>query len=224
MRLVEATTDALFSTWLLNFSTLITASPTTYGLVSGDAVLIDAQNTAYQAALALATDPSTRTPVTVSAKDAAKASALFVVRPYALSITNNSGVADGDKTAVGATVRKLIPTPIPTPTDAPQVSIVTAIPLATTLKIVNSMTPTVKSKPFGAIGIEVARSIGTVAATDPDQLDIWQTASKVPVIMDFSAPDQGKICSVAARYVTRGGSPGFAKKGPWSAILNFNVL
>lgn len=217
-------TDSGFAAWLLNFSTLITASPTTYGLVSGDATAIAAQNTAYSAALALATDPSTRTSVTVSAKDAAKAGALFVVRPYATTISKNAGVDDGDKTAVGVTVPKLVPTPIPAPTALPLLTLVSAIPLVSTLKIVSADTPTSKAKPFGVIGIQLFVSVGTVAATDPDQLAYYSTATKIPALIGFNAPDQGKIASVAARFVTRGGNGGESKIGPWSAILTFNVL
>lgn len=223
MRLSQASTDALFQTWLFNFAALITAAPTTYGLVSGDAVAIQAQSDAFTAALALATDPSTRTPVTIADKDSAKSAALAVVRPYNLSITNNAGVADMDKTAVGATVRKLVPTPIPTPTDTAAISFVSAVPLNTTLQARNVLTPTSKAKPFGAIGVEVWDSVGTVAATDPAQLDYRFTATKIPFVRTFGAGDQGKICSMAVRYVTRGGLGGVAKVGPWSAILPFVI-
>lgn len=216
--------DGAFRDWLLNFSALITASPSTFGLVTGDAVLIAAQADAYDAAYTLATDPSTRTSVTIAAKDAAKASALFVVRPYAIQISLNAGVSDEDKVAVGVTVRKTTRTPIPPPTAVPQVSFVSAVPLVTTLKIVNSDTPDTKAKPFGSIGIQVFTAVGTVAATDPAQLTYVGTFTKIPLNLEFEAPEQGKICSVAARYVTRGGSPGAAKVGPWSAILNFNVV
>lgn len=224
MRLSQATTDALFSTWLTNFSTLITASPSTYGLVTGDAVAIAAQDTAYQAALLLATDPSTRTAVTIAAKDSAKAAALFVVRPYTVAISNNAGVDDSDKTAVGATVRKTPPTPVPAPTALPLVSLLSAQPLLAFIKVVDSATPMSKQKPFGSIGVQLFSSIGTVAATDPDQLSYVKTATKLPTTLDFSSGNVGKVCSLAARYVTRGGNGGEAKVGPWSAITSFNVI
>lgn len=217
-------TDAGFGSWLTNFSALLTASPATYGLVSGDAVLVAAQEAAYTAALAAATDPGTRTPVTVSAKDAAKASALAVVRPYAVAISLNAGVADEDKTDIGVTVRKTVPTPIPAPTATPALSFVSAVPLNVTLQARNVATPTSKAKPFGSIGVEVWDSVGTVAATDPAQLDYRFTASKIPFVRVFDAGDQGKICSMAVRYVTRGGNGGVAKVGPWSAILSFSVV
>ena len=216
-------TDAGFADWLLNFSTLITASPTTYGLVTGDATIIAAQNTAYAAALATATNPATRTSPTIAAKDAAKSLALAVVRPYAVSISLNPAVTDEDKVAVGVTVRKLVPTPIPAPTAIPQVSLVSAIPLEQTLKIVNAATPTTKAKPFGARLIEVWTSVGITAATDPAQLSFRGAVTKIPTKLTFDAADRGKICTVAARYATAGGGPGVSRVGPWSALITFIV-
>lgn len=216
-------TNAGFAAWLQNFSTLITASPATYGLIAGDATAIAAQNTAFQAAFTAATDPSTRTSVTVAALNTAKASALFVVRPYAVQISLNAGVDDEDKTAVGVTVRKTVPTPIPAPTATPALSFVSAVPLNTTLQARNVETPTSKAKPFGSIGVEVWDSVGTVAATDPTQLSYRFQATKIPFVRVFESADRGKICSMAVRYVTRGGNGGVSKVGPWSAILPFVV-
>lgn len=217
-------TDAGFDSWLTNFSTLITGAPATFGLISGDAVIIAAQQTAYHGAFVTANDPSTRTPAAVSAKDAAKAAALAVVRPYAVGISVNPGVTDEDKTAVGVTVRKLVPSPIPTPTAVPQVSFVSAVPLTTTLQVRNTATPTSKAKPFGAIGVEMWMAIGTTAAVDPDQLSYVGSFTKIPLALNFISANQGKIATVAARYVTRGGNGGVAKVGPWSALLPFTVL
>lgn len=217
-------TDAGFGSWLANFSTLITAAPATYGLVSGDATVIAGQNTAYQAALALATDPVTRTSVTVADKDAAKSSALFVVRPFAVQISRNPAVSNMDKTAVGVTVVKTVPTPIPAPTALPLNSLVSAVPLTSTIKTVSADTPTSKAKPFGSISVQVFMSVGTVAATDPEQLKFFGAVTKIPFPVTFESPDQGKICSLATRYATRGGNGGIAKVGPWSAITTFVVL
>lgn len=217
-------TDAGLAEWLANFSALLTAAPATYGLTAPDAVIVAAQDTAYQAAYTASQDPSTRTPAAVAAKDAARASALVVVRPYAVSISQNPGVANEDKVAIGVTVRKLVPSPIPAPTAVPALSLVSAVPLVTTLQARNTATPTSKAKPPGSIGVEVWMAVGTTAAVDPAQLGYAFTASKIPFTVDFEASQQGKICSMACRYVTRGGIGGKAKTGPWSAVISFNVI
>lgn len=217
-------TDSGFQSWLLNFSTLITAAPTDYGLVSGDAVIIAAQETAYSAALLLATDPSSRTPATVAAKDAAKSSALAVVRPYAMQINANSGVTDLDRAALGLTIRKTVPTPVPAPTAVPGLAFVAATPLATQLRSFDTATPTTKAKPYGASAIEIFAAVGTTAAVDPTQASFVNQFSKSPLTLDWDSGQVGKIAVVWARYTTKGSYAGPALKGPWSAPLQFNIL
>lgn len=217
------TTDAGVSSWLLNFSTLITAAPTDYGLTSGNAVTIDAQNTAYQAAYSLATDPSTRTPSTVAAKDAAKSAALAVVRPFAMQINANPSVTDEQRSDLGLTIRKIVPTPIPAPTAVPGLALVMLTPLAALIRSFNTATPTSKAKPYGAATVEIVQSVGTVFATDPSQCSFVNGFSKSPLSLDFTSDDVGKKCTVFARYATKGSYAGPSLKGPWSAPLTFNV-
>ncbi len=216
-------TDSGFQAWLLNFAALATAAPATYGLTAGNALAITTESTAYTAALTLATDPGTRTSATIAAKDAAKASALDVVRPFAVAVSLNSAVADEDKVAIGVTVRKTTPTPIPAPVVAPVIALLAATPLVHQLQITPAGASN-KAKPAGCIAIEIARSVGTVAATDPDQLEIVGQYGKTPLLQAFGAGDQGKICTYAARYRTRSGPGGVSQAGPWSALVNFHVI
>lgn len=209
--------------WMLNFAALITTAPATYGLTGPDAVIIDAQAAAFDAALTLSSDPATRTSPTVAAKDAAKASAEFIMRPYAVGISLNPSVTNEAKVAVGVTVRSNTPTPIPAPVTPPVIALVKAQPLTQQINI----TPVGflgKAKPAGCIAIEVARSVGTVAATDPSQLTVVGQYGKTPLIQNFVAADQGKIVTYAARYRTRSGPAGVSQAGPWSALLSLNVM
>ena len=215
--------DLSFAAWLLNFGSLITAAPATYGLTAPDAVIIAAQNLAYSNALALAVDPVTRTPVTVAAKDAARASAEFIARPYAVGISQDPSVTNGNKVAVGVTVRSNIPTPIPAPVTPPVIALVKAQPLTQQLQI-TPVGASNKAKPQGSIAIEVARSVGTVAAVDPAQLLIIGQYGKTPLIQTFVEADQGKIVTYAARYRTRSGPAGVSQAGPWSALASFVVI
>lgn len=215
--------DSDFAAWLLNFSTLLTASPATYGLAAPDAVAVAAQNTAFQAAYTAATDPSTRTAVTIAAKDAARASAEAVVRPFAVQISLNPAVDNADKVAIGVTVKSSTKTPIPAPVAVPSIELIKAQPLTQQLQI-RQVGSTSKAKPDGCISIEVARSVGTVAATDPEQLSIVGQYGKTPLIQTFDAADRGKICTYAVRYRTRSGPGGVSQAGPWSALASFVVL
>lgn len=215
--------DADFNDWITNFSTLITANPTNYGLVAGDATIIAAVKTTWSAAYLAATNPTTRTSATIATKDGARASAEATCRPYAIRIRNNSSVSDALKIGVGVTVPNTTPTPIPAPVTAPANSLVSAIPLDTTLayKEVGSLG---KAKPFGAIGVQVYRAVGTVAAVDPDQCDYVGTATKTPYHQTFDAADQGKVCTIFTRFSTRSGPGGVSQVGPWSSPLTFAII
>lgn len=215
--------DADFSVWLANFATSIAAAPTSYGLVSGDATAITNQNNAFQAAYTLATDPATRTTPTIAAKDAARASAEAVVRPFAIQIRNNSAVSLVLKTGLGLTIPSTSPTPIPAPSVAPSMAIQSAIPLQTTLRATQPGAVG-KAKPFGCIGVEVFVAIGTVAAVDPSQATYAFTATKTPFRFSYGSGDQGKIATFFGRYVTRSGPGGVAQSGPFSAPLPITLI
>ena len=215
--------DADFAQWLENFATLIAAAPTSYGLTAGDATAISNQNNAFQAAYALATDPATRTTPTIAAKDGARASAEAVVRPFAIQIRNNSAVSVELKAGLGLTIPSTTPTPIPAPIVAPALIVEQAIPLQTTLQA-RQPGSAGKAKPFGSIGVEVFVAIGTVAAVDPGQATYAFTATKTPFRYSYGAPDQGKVATFFARYVTRSGPGGIAQSGPFSAPLPITLI
>lgn len=214
--------DLAFDAWLTNFSTLLTAAPTDYGLIAGDATLVAARKTAFHAALILATDPGTRTPSTVADKDAERVLAEAVVRPYATQISRNPTVSNELKTEIGVTVPDPSRSPIPAPSTAPVLSVRSMIPGQVTLDYRDAANPVPRSKPFGVIGIQLFASFGTVAAVDPDQLAFVQQVTKTPTLLS-SAGQSGKIASMAARWVTRGGPGGVAQVGPWSAIVSTYV-
>lgn len=212
--------DSLFDEWIRNFDTLLTAAPATYGLSAPDAVAVAAVTSAWSAAYTLAIDPGTRTPATVAAKDAARASATAVVRPYAVSISQNPAVDPADKVSIGVTLRSLVRTPIPAPTTAPAISIRNAIPGQQTLDY-KEPSFAGKAKPFGVRGCQVFASFGEVYATDPGQANYVQTVTKTPFLMPVEPGQVGKKCTVFARWETVAGPGGKAQVGPWSAPLNF---
>ena len=99
-------TDADFQVWLDNFSELITADPTAYGLSSADATALATLTTTYDNALAAAMNGSTRGPSTVNAKDVARTNAQARARQLATIIQANPAVSEEQKSDLGITVRK----------------------------------------------------------------------------------------------------------------------
>jgi hypothetical protein len=216
--------DADFDSWLVNFSALLTASPTTYGLTSGDATTVAGVTTAWTAAYTAATNPSTRTSPTIAAKDAARNAATATVRPLAIQISRNAGVSNDDKTAIGVNLINTSRTPVPPPTTQAVLSLVSAIHNQMTIAYRDSSTPTSKAKPPGAISLEIWQAIGTTPATDPSAAKPLTLATKSPVTVGTLTGDAGKFATFFGRWTTRSGPGGQAQSGPWSAPLSVAIV
>jgi hypothetical protein len=211
--------DADLSNWLANFSTLISASPATYGLTSTDAINIAAANTSFQTAYAVVTSPSTKTAATVSAKNTAKVNTLAIVRPYAQQISLNAGVSSADKTAVGVNPRTSTPSPVTPPTSNPILSVRGAGNLSLILSYRDSAASvSVKAKPYGVTSCRIRYVVSATPITDVTVLTGLVHATKSPLTVTFASGDAGKQCYLAAQWVTRTGGV-----SPWSPIANFTV-
>ena len=125
--------EANLNSWLLNFSALLTAAPSTYGLSPTDATNVAADVSAWTAAYSPILSPSTKTAAAVSAKNSAKVSILAQIRPYAQNISLNAGVTTSAKTAIGVNPRTSVPVPITDPTLLNFIESATKSPLTATM-------------------------------------------------------------------------------------------
>lgn len=211
--------DADLDNWATNFSTLITASPATYGLTSGDASAIAAVYTTWHTDYLIVTSPTTKTMASVAAKNAAKISLLATIRPYAQNIGLNAGVTTSNKVALGINPRTSTPTPITAPTTYPVLGITQTLALQAVLTYRDQMaSPTSKAKPYGAIGTQIFATASVTPITDPSALNFITQATKSPLLIAWQSADVGKKAYYAARWVTRAGLV-----GPWSAIISFTI-
>lgn len=217
-------TDAGFNSWFANFKTLINATPTNYGLVAGDATVINAQWVIWNAAYQLILVPATNTSPNVAAKDAARADALAVIRPYAQQIRNNGAVSILLKTGLGLTIPPDTLTPIPAPTSYPSPALRSSTPLRSVLQYQDSDAPSGKAKPYGSIGVEVAVTTGTAVAVDPTAAKPRQIVTKAPFAIAWEPSEVGKVATIWLRYLTRSGPGGVVQTGPWSPSVSFTVL
>lgn len=216
--------DADFDPWLNNFRTLIAANPTDYGLVAGDATIISAAYNAWHAAYVLAVNPATRTTPIIANKDAQRVAAEATVRPYAQQIAKNAGLDPSLIVGLGLNLPNPTRPPIPAPTTVPVLSVDSATFLVHNMSYRDTALGTTKKKPTGSVGIQIYRSIGTVAATDPAQATFYQTWTKSPNRSEFTAEDARKICTYFARWVTKAGPGGTAQTGPWSDPVVATVM
>lgn len=207
------------ATWATNFSALLTASPTTYGLAAGDASVVASAVGAYTTALTAALDPGTRTQVTVNTKDAARANLLAIVRPFAVNISNNPGVATNDKIDIGVNPRTNSPTPVPAPSTVPLLTFIAATPGQHTLRAADQNTPDTRGKPFGVIAMQLYAFVGTTVPTGPEDATFLGVYTKQPIGVNFIPADAGKKAYYWARWQTRTGLT-----GPWSTVLSQTVI
>lgn len=207
--------DADFANWSTNFSNVITANPSAYGLVAADATAIAAANSAFQTAYALALNPATRTSVTIANKDVQKASTLITERTYAQIIQNNAGVSDANKAAAGLTIRKTSRTPIPTPGTTPILGLIGGTPGVITLNFKDTTTPTSKAKPFGATLLEMYAQYPGTNTADIDLATFVGYNTKSPFAYDVPTGKKGLGVTFWGRWGTRTG-----KVGPFSNPLS----
>jgi hypothetical protein len=85
------TKEANFNLWLLNFSSLILANPSAYGLTAAAASTIAGEVATWSAAYAPITSKATKTPTAVSAKNTVRVTVTAQIRTYAQAISK-SGV------------------------------------------------------------------------------------------------------------------------------------
>lgn len=211
--------DADWSNWLNNFATLIAASPSTYGLMAGDSATITAQKTAWNAAYALVTSPSTKTPATVQAKNTEKTIALAIIRPYAVTISINAGVSSANKIAIGVNPRTSTKTPVTTPTTNPVLTIDSTSTAGSIVRYRDTTaSPSVKSKPYGVIALLLFAKSSATPITDPETLTFIDLYTKSPLQVSLGSGEAGNTVYWAARWVTRTGL-----LGPWSPIISYVV-
>lgn len=209
-----------FQAWLLNFSTLLTAAPVTYGLTAPDAVIVAAQYTAWHAAYLAGTNPATRTAPTVAAMNGARVTAIGVVRPYATQISRNMAVADIDKLSIGVNLPNNAPVPVPPITDVPSLIVQPSAPGQCVFQYRQGTDPTSKAKPFGALALELWRSVGAAFAVSPDQCTLLESLTKTPQVINNAPANPGDKMTFFCRWTTRSGPQGKAQKGPWSLATN----
>jgi len=86
--------DAELLLWVQNYSAKITATPTAYGLTSGDATLLASLTGDFDTRLSVATTPATRTAVSIQAKNTSRTALKARCRILARIITADPDTTD----------------------------------------------------------------------------------------------------------------------------------
>lgn len=202
--------DADLDAFAVNFEAKITASPTTYGLVAGDATAFNTVADDFATKLALATDPGTKTSVTVASKNTARAVLVANLRSLARRVQAHSTITAAQLTDLGLPVRDTVATPIPVPSSKPILAVMSHGPQLHNVRFADEGSPTSRRKPAGASGLQVFYTAGTpaVAITDPEEAQFEGVFTKADFVVSYDAGDIGKTATIRARWMNRKGEVG----------------
>lgn len=161
-------TNTVQLAWATNFAALLTANPTDYGLTAPDAVPVQAAADDFEAAMVLATNPATRTPVTVADKDAALAALKSVIYPVATAIASDASVSNGLKTGIGVSVKSTVRTRNAVTAQEMGSEVIYTKQGLPVVKTHDLSTPDSSGRPLGAIGWRIQVN-GSNGLEPPDE-------------------------------------------------------
>ncbi len=196
-----------------NISTRISATPATYGVLAGDATLTATLVGTLATAQPIATNPATRTSVTIAARDIAKA-ALIVQLRYLYKKFTAALLSADKREELGLPVKDVSPSPIPAPSTRPVVNITAVTGRSLSLRVADETTPGKRARPFGTSGLEVFSYTAPSASVEnpPADLGLWKfeglsTRSLFDVTFVNSVAIGTKVW-VCCRWYSQRGEPG----------------
>lgn len=161
------TREADYALWQKNFDALITATPTAYGLTTGQATEYDTLFIAWTSAYNIASTPSTRTPSAIQAKNDAKAALTEETRKLVKIIQGYPNTTNEMRVDLGITVPDVEPTPVPQPEFAPSLTIVSVMGRTVKIRLRDVENPDRRGKPTGVQGATVLSYVGEEPPADP---------------------------------------------------------
>lgn len=176
-------TDAGLLAWSANFSDLIVASPTDYGLTIEDATDYATLHTTYADAYAAAHGPG-RGPAATQTKNTAKAALMQDARRLVRIIQAFPGTTNTMRVQLNITVPDE-PTPVPSPAYAPEMDMLPVVGRTVKIRVHNEQTLGHRGKPHGVKAVAVYSYVGENA---PDDIHEWKAealSSRPAVDIEF---------------------------------------
>ncbi len=214
----ERDQDAL--DWARIFVGIVSLHPENYGLSSEQCSAFQARVDSYGALLLAATEPGTRTRVTVQLKNGARDSLRGAARQLIRIVDAFPATTDATRAALSMHVRDAVPTPIPAPATQPIVNIRGSGGGVARLLLRDRATPDKPAKPRGVLGALIATVLTAPGEPTPEfptgsfQAIVTRTRHRLALPPDSA----GKTLWVQARWINHRGMP-----GPASAISSVMV-
>jgi hypothetical protein len=217
--------DSALLNWSANFSARIVASPGDYGLTVQDAADFSALQQAYAHWYVKATQPSTRTAVSVRMKDETRAAMMAKGRELAAIVRARSGTTNEQMVLLGLRRRVKARRAVPVPGEAPRVRVGLArFGALPKVKLTDGVTGRAR-KPAGVSMAVVLYAVGSKA---PVSLGDWKFALttgdplfRLPGELGLAGyvPEPGERVWLLACWVNDRG-----ERGPWSEPTSWVML
>ena len=197
-------TDDGLRTFALSFGTQAVADPIPIGLTAPIAAAYLAQAEAFDAAVTAARGPD-RGPAKTQAKNSLKIELIAETRRLARVVQACLTTTDEDRVKLNLPVHDTEPSPIPRPTLAPLVSVVSVTGHTVRLRLANAELPSSRARPPGTAGAMIFRYIGEAA---PTGVDGWTFAgntaqTQFDVTFDAAVPAGSKVWLTASWFNPR---------------------
>jgi len=191
-----------------NLASVISVDPITWGVTAQMSTDFVALNAALQTAWTTATEPSTRTKVTVRAKDDALKAMKVLARRIVGFLQASPSVNDQMLVEAGLTVRKTHPSPRPAPAQKPIVVVTLVDGRRVDVELRQDMEKRGKA-PNASIAV-IFTHIGETAPSGPDGWTFAMQTTKTKFTLPFPAGTAGQKAYITAFWSNSKGqsSPG----------------
>lgn len=213
------TRESELVTWASNFNTLVQAGAITYGLTPAQALQMGSLYTAFAAAHQTASDPATRSPSNIIAKNTAMKNMVACIRQLARILQANPSLSAQQKSDLGLTVRDVEPSPVNPPASAPMLDVLSAAGRLVKIRLHDSANPARRGRPDGVAGASVFSFVGP---TPPAELSAWMfvgNTSRTGMDVQFDA----QVPAGAVVWLTACWFNGKAQNGPACSPVNTNL-
>ncbi|MEM1446262.1 MAG: hypothetical protein AAGF84_09420 [Planctomycetota bacterium] len=155
--------------WSQNLYDKVTAADasTLYGLTSEQFIPFASAQETFKAAYAVTNDPDTKTKPAVQTKNTAKKSMLDEARKLISQLQGSSVMTDAKRDALQIPIKDSEPTPVPPPSEAPTLEILSQNGHEVTFRLLPASGPSRRRKPEGVQGATVLTYVGDTAPLDP---------------------------------------------------------
>jgi hypothetical protein len=207
--------DLDFNNWEGNLVKEVVAKATKAGIPADAVTELQAAQTEWKGPFENASNVQSRGMDDVQEKNDARVKYEKFLRGFVLQwLAFNQKITDGEREAMGLTVRSDSRTPSPKPSSMPLVRIDISNDQQHYIYVTDSMSSS-RAKPKGVHGCEIWMKIGGPAPENGEGLTFKCICTKSPFVLNFDNANIGKVVYYRVRWINSRG-----EQGPWSKVVS----